>query len=160
MACLRSRREYVVIMMSTKTWIVVGHRAGARILERKRGGLQLLSEIVHEAGKLKDGEINSDRPGRAFDRTGGGRHAMSSQETPHDHVAGVFARELAETLRAGRLEHRFDRLVLVAEPRFMGMLRGALDGETAALIHDTVGKDLAKVPVDELSSHLPTIGTL
>ena len=135
-------------------WIVVGHRAGARILRHTRTGFRLVSEISHEAGRLKDGEINSDRPGRAYDRTGGGRHAMSSQETAHDHVAGVFARELAEVLRVARHEQRFDRLALVAEPRFLGMLRAALDEQTAALVHATIGKDLAQVPLHELAPRL------
>lgn len=136
------------------TWIVVGHRAGARIFLHTRTGFHLVAEMHNEAGRLKEGEINSDRPGRAYDRTGGGRHAMSTEESAHDHVAGVFAHELAERLRAGRNEHLYGRLVLVAEPRFLGMLRAALDEPTAALVYASVGKDLAQVPVHELASHL------
>ena len=138
-------------------WIIVAHRAGARILSHSRSGLQLVSDIEHDAGKLKDGEINADRPGRAYDRMGGGRHAMSSEETPHDHVAANFARELAEVLRTARNEHRFEQIVLVAEPRFLGMLRGALDKQTAALVHGTVGKDLAHVSLHEMQAHLREI---
>lgn len=144
----------------SKTWIIVSHRAGARILENTRTGLRLVSDISHDTGKLKDGEINSDRPGRAFDRVGGGRHAMSSEEAPHDRVANGFARELAEVLRVGRHEQRFDRLVLVAEPRFLGMLRGALDHQTAELVRDAVTKDLAHVPLHELPDFLRDVSML
>ena len=136
------------------TWLIVGHRAGARILEHKGKELQLVSEVDHEEGKLRDGQINSDRPGRAYDRAGPGRHSMGSEESPHDHVSNVFARELAEVLRVGRAEKRYDRLVLVAEPRFLGKLRNALDAATGAMVEETVGKDLAKVAVKDLAGHL------
>jgi protein required for attachment to host cells len=142
------------------TWIVVAHRAGARIIEHTRSGLQLVSEIEHAAGRLKDNEMGSDRPGRAFSSAGTGRSAYSPRETAHDHAAHTFANELAQTLRAARNEHRFERLVLVAEPRFLGMLRGALDDATAALIHDEVHKDLAHVPLHDFQSHLRDVSFL
>jgi protein required for attachment to host cells len=147
-----------VVIMST--WIVVGHRAGARIVEHTRSGLKLIEEIDHAAGRLKDNEIESDRPGRAFSSVGTGRSAYSPHETAHDHAAQTFASQLAQTLRAARNEHRFDRLVLVAEPRFLGMMRGALDGATAALIHDEAHKDLANVPMHDLHSHLREVSFL
>ena len=142
------------------TWIIVGHRAGARIVEHTRSGLQLVSEIEHAAGKLKDNELGSDRPGRAFSSVGAGRSAYSPRESAHDHASQNFASQLAETLRTARNEHRFDRLVLVAEPRFLGMLRGALDAPTAALVHDEAHKDLAHVPMHDLHNHLRDVSFL
>jgi protein required for attachment to host cells len=44
--------------------------------------------------------------------------------------------------------------VLVAEPRFLGMLRAALDDQTGALVHATVGKDFAQVPLHDLPPRL------
>ncbi len=139
------------------TWIVVGHRAGARILEHKGPGkgLRLVSDLEHEQGRLKDGEINTDRPGTSFSSgSGPRRHPMPTEETAHDHLAASFAGQLGEILSTGRTEHRFDQLVLVAEPGFLGMLHGKLDGPTAALVKDTLGKDLARVPIHELGPHL------
>jgi protein required for attachment to host cells len=142
------------------TWIIVGHRAGARIVEHSRSGLKLVSETEHAAGRLKDAEMKSDRPGRTTSSTGTARSAYSPNETAHDHAAQTFASELAQTLKAARNDHRVDRLVLVAEPRFLGMLRGALDGPTAALVHDEVHKDLANVPLHDLQDHLRDVSFL
>jgi protein required for attachment to host cells len=54
----------------------------------------------------------------------------------------------------GRTLHAFGKLVLVAEPRFLGMLRAALDPHTAALVVKTVHKDLPGVSEKDLASHL------
>jgi protein required for attachment to host cells len=137
------------------TWIVVGHRAGARIFEHRRAHeLDLVSELDHAAGRLKNQAINSDRPGRAFDRKSPGRHAVGGAETPHEHSAEAFARELAHELNAARTENRFARLVLVAEPRFLGLLRAELDHVTASLVVGDLSKDLAKADSGEVRRQL------
>lgn len=139
------------------TWIVVAHRAGARILQHlgPRDGLKLIEELEHEGGRRKSGEITSDRPGMAYSRVGkGGGHPMSPEESPHDRAAADFARTLTAKLQHGRNENRFAQLILVAEPGFLGMLRGNLDAVTASLVSGTVGKDLAHVEIRDLAPHL------
>jgi protein required for attachment to host cells len=142
--------------VSMKTWIAVAHRAGARILEHLGPGkpLTLVEEIDHADGRLKNGEINADRPGRAFDRLGNRRHALEREESPQERVASDFAREVAARLRDGRTQQRFAQLVLVAEPRFLGMLRSALDPVCSGMLAGTVNKDLAHVEVRDLPPHL------
>jgi protein required for attachment to host cells len=145
--------------MST-TWVVVGHRAGARILEHKGPGkgLRLVSDLDHAEGRLKSGEIDSDKPGTSFSSgPGPGRHPMMPEETAHHHVAATFAAQIAELLGVARNERRFDQIVLVAEPTFLGMLRGKLDGQTRALVKDSLTKDLAKVPLHDLDKHLGSV---
>jgi protein required for attachment to host cells len=139
------------------TWVVIAHRSGARLLEHKGQRLRLVAELSNSAGRKKDREINSDRPGRTQDRQGQGRHAMGAEESAHDHVAFNFAREIAERLYAARNEQRFGRLVLVAEPRFLGMLRAALDHVTGAMVNATLSKDLAHVSIADLPTHLKSV---
>jgi protein required for attachment to host cells len=139
-----------------KTWIAVAHRAGARILEHSGPGkpLELIEELDHAQGRLKNGELDADRPGRAFDKLGMRRHALEREESPHDRVASDFAREVAGRLRDGRTQQRFAQLVLVAEPRFLGVLRGVLDPVSTGMVTGTVNKDLAHVEVRDLPAHL------
>ena len=49
------------------TWIVVANRMGANIYQKKgvNGTLDLMREISFPEGRLRDQEIESDRPGRA-----------------------------------------------------------------------------------------------
>ena len=139
-----------------KTWIAVAHRAGARILEHLGPGkpLTLVEEIDNAEGRLKNGDFDADRPGRAFDRMGGGRHALEREDSPQDRAAAGFAREVAARLREGRTQQHVGQLVLVAEPRFLGMLRGALDPVCSGMLAGTVNKDLAQVEVRDLAPHL------
>lgn len=140
----------------TRTWVLVAHRAGARILEHggPGKGLTLLDEIDHPDGRKLEGEIDSDRAGnlQGPGRTGG--HAASKHQTAHEHDAQVFAQGLAGRLQQGRQANRYARLVLVAEPHFLGVLKGVLDTATAKAITATVGKDLAATRTDELAAHL------
>jgi protein required for attachment to host cells len=137
------------------TWILVAHRGGARLFESPGPGkgLQLVEDIPHPEGRLKNGEINTDRPGRAFDSFSR-RHGMSQEHEATDQVSLMFARHLCDKLEKARAENRFAKLVLVAEPRLLGELRAALDKHTAALVSATLDKDLVGVDNRDLPKHL------
>jgi protein required for attachment to host cells len=130
-------------------------RSGARIFERDGDKLSLLETITHEEGRLKDIDVKSDRPGRAFGSGGsnGGR-AMATHAAPHEHIAQAFAHDLAEKLRQGRMHGQFTRLVIAAEPRFLGRIRDALDVETERLVVQSLPKDLQRMRPDELAPHV------
>jgi protein required for attachment to host cells len=141
----------------TTTWVVVAHRAGARIFEHRTGrdiGHELLElrHIDHADGRKKSGELDSDRSGATFtgQRGATGNRAMGQQVTSHEHAATTFAKSLADELRTGRMEHKFEQLLLVAEPHFLGMIEGSLDAPTAKLVSGTLNKDYAHVPGHEM----------
>lgn len=144
------------------TWVLVAHRGGARVFEHAgRGkGLSLVQDLPHPAGRLKSGEINSDRPGRSYSSGAAGsgfaRHGFGKDDATVE-VAAQFARELAGLLERGRTEKRYDRLVLVAEPSFLGNLRASLSTPTAAVVSATLDKDLGQVPQHDLPKHLGAV---
>jgi protein required for attachment to host cells len=138
------------------TWVLVADRGGARLFTHRgrSKGLQRLEEIPHPEGRLKNGELNADKHGRSFDSTGNGRHAMSTSESPTEHLAARFARELAHRLDQGSQQQRYERLVLVAAPRFLGMLRGAMGATAKSTVMATVNKDLSGVQDRDLPEYL------
>ena len=79
---------------------------------------------------------------------------MSPHHEPKERHAQEFAHHLAEILNKGRNDHAYQKLILVAEPGFLGDLSGALDKNTSALVEKTVGKDLMHVGENELPQHL------
>jgi len=138
---------------------MIADRSGARLFERSgRGtGLKLVKDIPHPQGRLKNQDIDADKPGRSFDRFGYGRHAMSPEHEPTEHIAERFAKELAELLYDGGVKRQYAKLVLVAEPGFLGVLRAKLSPQIAGKVTASLDKDLTQVPERELPSYLTEI---
>lgn len=148
--------------MMNSTWILVAHRGGARLFESKGPGkgMNLLHDIPHPEGRLKNKDIGADKPGRSFDSRGQSRHSLSKEQDPTSHVAEQLAKQLSTILDDGRSHQRYAKLVLVAEPRFLGNLRAALSPPTAALVTATVDKDLGGMEPHNIPKHLGDIARL
>jgi protein required for attachment to host cells len=140
----------------TTTRVLVAHDAGARSFENRGPGkgLVALGEVEFEDGRRHSGELNSDRPGRAFDRAGQGRHAYEAHDDARSHAVAHFARELAHDLAREFHLGAFDQLVLVAPPRFLGVLRDALDAKLLRALIGSVAKDLPRATAAELCAHV------
>ncbi|HMM75358.1 MAG TPA: host attachment protein [Gammaproteobacteria bacterium] len=140
-------------------WILVAHRSGARVFSSAgaHSALTLVEDIDFEQGRLRPREIEADRPGRSHDRFGEQRHGVGTEQSPTEHLAVEFAQSLAAMLKTAHEEKKFDRLVLVAGPKFLGHLREALDKQTAAAVKATLDKDLGEIPPQELPSHLQAV---
>lgn len=140
------------------TWILVADRTEAKLFESKGSGkgisdLQFVRDIPHPEGRLQARDMEADKPGRVSDSFGT-RHALSPHHDPQERHAQKFAHHLAEILNKGRNDHAYQKLILAAEPGFLGDLSGALDKHTSALVKKTVGKDLMHVTKNELPQHL------
>jgi protein required for attachment to host cells len=79
---------------------------------------------------------------------------LEKHESAHEHTARTFAKELADIVDRGRTDGRFGRVVLVAEPHFLGLLRGSLSTEVTKMVEASVSKDLANVAIRDLGPHL------
>lgn len=140
-------------------WILIAHRSGARVFSSTgpHSALTLVEDIDFDQGRLRPREIEADRPGRAHDRFGEQRHGVGTEQSPTEHLAVEFAQSLAAMLKTAHEAKKFDRLVLVAGPKFLGHLREALDKQTAAAVKATLDKDLGEIPPQELPSHLQAV---
>jgi len=138
-------------------WILVAHRSGAKLFENRGRQLSLVQEIAHAEGRLQDQDLNTDRPGRSFDRQDEGRHALERETLPTERETVEFARELAGLLEDGRVHKRFSKLVLVAEPRLLGELRAVLSPQTGALVTATQSRDIAWMETQAIQKHLQDI---
>jgi len=100
-----------------KSLIVAAHRGGAFIFESfgPKSEWKLRHHLDHPEGRLRDSEIDEDRPGSVVS-DGGGMRAMPNEERATEHVAMRFAREIAALLRRERLDNGLERLILIAPP--------------------------------------------
>jgi protein required for attachment to host cells len=138
----------------TTTRVLVAHDAGARSFENRGPGKGLiaLGEVAFEDGRRHSGEFDSDRPGRSFGSQG--RHAYEPHEDARQHAVAHFARELAQDLARDYHLGAFQQLVLVAPPRFLGVLRDALDAKLTRALIGSVPKDLPRASAAELCAHV------
>lgn len=129
-----------------RTWIVLGHRTGVRILESRGPGSDLATvrETPFPWAHLQGKDFVTDRPGRKPHPGMPGRRAAMVREDPLEHYVELFAKQVADALEKDRVSGNFDRLVLVSEPRFLGTLRERLGDQTKRMVAATLAKDLAE----------------
>jgi protein required for attachment to host cells len=126
------------------TWIVAADSSRARILQvADRERLVEIEDLLNPEGRLQDREIASDALGRwsGPDRPGG--NSMPGEIGPAEHVARLFAKRIGDYLDKARNERRYDRLFLVAPPKFLGLIRKELGKEVEKLVSDELSKDLS-----------------
>jgi len=107
------------------------------------------------AGRAQDHEFNTDSPGRTGEGMGTARHAMTAEVEPQEHEQIRFAKELATRLEHERQSNSFDRLIVCAAPKFLGMLRANFNTPLSALITVEMDKDYTALRADELRKRLP-----
>ena len=95
-------------------WVLVADSSRARIFEVKIGSdaFELVSEFPH---------------------AGGHKHHHDGAADAHNHAAHTqFARELCHALSQGLNSHRCGRIVIAANPEFLGHLRDVADVQSGS----------------------------
>ncbi len=108
-----------------KTWIVVADESAAEIYSQlgRKDSLVAKIALTNAASRQKQRDINSDRAGRSFDSHGQGRHALTKQVGPKEQASQRFAHDVAHYVADGIMRKEAHSYILVAAPRFLGLLR-------------------------------------
>ena len=143
------------------TWIVLADGKHARIYEQVAHGAKLSAVVDHEM-TAEDAhafarELGTDRPGRAFDPASGRPHAMEPHSDPHERSKAAFAHRIASRIDDAVEAKRCRRIVLIAPPKMLGMLRAELGPAASACVVASAAKDLMRIPVVDLQSHVDLV---
>ncbi len=141
--------------MST-AWVVVADSCRARIFsaEKPASPLTELQILTHPEGRLHQGDLVSDRPGR--DRNGGpSSHDVGHEDDAKEEEALRFAAEVCETLESGRAKGQFEKLYIVAAPGFLGLLRKHQSGPLKKMVTEEISKNLCTKTPEEIRKSLP-----
>ena len=141
------------LLTKKTTWVIVADESAATVYVRKsrRGRLTELFNLTNEVGRKKIGDLISDRGGRSFDSHGQGRHTMAKEKPgPKKHAAIAFAKKIANRINKAIHDGTCDEFVLIAAPRFLGILRDALSkagnvDAAVAIDKEMVGQDVAVI---------------
>lgn len=128
------------------THILVADSSRARLfLAEDKGSPPLeVADYDHPEGRLHEGDLVSDRPGFDGGSMGQGQHVLDDETSARDAGDTRFAKQLVDRLEELRVEGGLQRLVLIAAPRFLGVLRDKLSPELKELLVREVDKDLTK----------------
>jgi protein required for attachment to host cells len=133
------------------TWIVTADAGRARFFAETDPSqpLQEIDDMVNEMGRMRPSEIYTDNVGPTAGAgsthdTGGAvpNKQYEPPTSPEEQARISFAKAVAGMLLKGHQEKRFQKLTLIAEPKFLGVLRTALDPQLKPLISQEINKDL------------------
>ena len=140
----------------SKHWVVVADQSKARIftVSDPHGALLELGALEHPEAREREQALTSDRPGRSFDSKGQGRHAMGEKAESGKQESIRFSKQVADHVRAAHNEGRCNRVLLVAGPSFLGLLRVNLKTLSGIEISE-LEKNLGQYDAIEIRKHLP-----
>jgi hypothetical protein len=124
------------------TWVVLADEGRARILAWHAPGTDLedVEELTDAAARADNADLRRDAFGR---RASGGTG-----------LAGNVTASAGEDLAQAHQRHRFERLRIVAAPRFLGRLRKQLDAQVKEAVIDEIDKNLLQLDRRTLTERL------
>lgn len=141
-------------------WVLVADEAMSRILllNTKDKALEPVEEIADPDAHASNAELRRDAFGR---RNPGAKQGVSpstvtasaGEEQSQQH-AEVFAAKVASTLQRGLDHQRFNELIVVAPPHFLGLLRKAFDKTLQAAVVRDEPKDFVHFTNDDIYQRL------
>lgn len=137
-----------------KCYVLVADSTRARVFDYEAASKQLneLYDIIDPLGRLPDAKLSSDRPGRL--QGGGAGHAFESKHANKEYEHDEFARRVCQRLEADRISHKFDSLIMVAPPKFLGELRNHLSDSCEKLVTKSMHSNLSRSTPGEILQHL------
>lgn len=134
--------------------IIVANRTQARFFaydSKKPNEIDYLGKIENPRGRLRNRDINADRPGR-YKGLDTHRSTWTKKQEPVERVAEDFARQLAEAVELEK--ENFEGLVIVAPPDFLGQLRNFISRDLSHRIVKEIVKDLGAASNEEVLTRI------
>ena len=142
-------------------WVLVANASRAQVFAADMlfATFESIEDRIHPSSRMRDQELVSSAPGRSYASPGGNHTAFDRHTDPHDVEVERFARELADLLDEGRKTERYERLVLVAPPKFLGLLRDAIDADTARTVVGSIARDWSASKPSAIAAHVRDVAS-
>lgn len=124
-------------------------------IARNEDRLEEISTLVNPDARLRERELVSDKRGRGMHRGRMSRATLGTRELHRYESAARFSREVAEALsRRSRAEH-IERIYLLADPEFLGLLRADIRRKRIKSALREIRKNLSRRSAKILRDYLP-----
>jgi len=115
-------------------------------------GIQASVQILNLLGRERNRALVRKQAGRGVKSSGRGavHYSENKRHDPHEEAALQFAKMLTDFLECEHQRNNFKSLTIVAEPHFLGKLRGTMRPSIQETVTEWVKKDLLKTPQNKL----------
>ena len=143
------------IKIDAGEWIVVCDGRKALILENRGDNKfpNLRTKEVYEHKAPSTSALGTDAPGRVHQSANIARSAVAQTDW-HDAAEREFLEVLARRLDEALAREEVKKLVMVASPRALGMLRPMYSARLRRSMQKEIGKDFVKMPIHEIERQL------
>jgi protein required for attachment to host cells len=145
------------------TWIVAADAGRARIFAEtdQKHPLQEIEDMVNPAARMRIGDQLSDKmsptsAAGSSHNTGGAlpNKQYEPQQTVEEREAEMFAKSICGFLLKSHQAGKFQKLELIAEPKFLGVLRAMVDPQLKSLISREINKDYSQFSGHQLREQM------
>ncbi|MDO8941404.1 MAG: host attachment protein [Methylicorpusculum sp.] len=138
------------------TWVVVADSSRARFfsLVSRTEPMQELDGMVHVESRMRELDEVSDRQGGIAGGHGEGDHTFEAPTDFKHHEAQLFAKQIGVKLERGRVNNEYAKLILVAPPAFLGVLRESLNSHVSDLVINSMHKNLVVEDESVIREHI------
>jgi protein required for attachment to host cells len=142
----------------TTTWIIAADSSRARILQvtDREQHLAEIEDLLNPEGRVHDRDLLADGHPRFSGQASGGPASDRQEMSATEHATELFAKRVGDYLDKARTAHRYDRLHLIAPPKFLGQLRKELGKEVQKLVAEELPKDLSWLDARDIERRLKT----
>ena len=134
------------------TWVVVGNARTISVLAHQGSG-NGLTAVADQQWHAPEIAASKDRAGVGHSIAGPGIAAVEQTDSKLVHDTR-FAKEAVSHLSAAYLSKKFDRLIVVAGPYMLGLLRENLDAPLREALIGDIPKDLSAQSLTDIETHL------
>lgn len=137
----------------TTTWIVAADPTLGRVIQID-GNAPAEVRVFERDESVIIGDPQPVLPTKTFETVDGERQALKVDCEPDEPQRVAFTRQIGDYVEHARRDHRFERLVLVAEPKVLANLRKELSVETMKMVASEVSRNVARENIEQIRSYL------
>lgn len=139
-----------------REWILLADRAHAKIFTHDyvNGRLEEIFVIADPAALERQREMGTDRPGRGHGSSSSAGHAYEDHADFPEQESASFLRGIAGELNQAVKSDKMDKLILVALPKTLAVIKSELNEMTKSKVTAEYPKNLIGVDESTLSERL------
>jgi protein required for attachment to host cells len=135
------------------TWIVIANSNNAHISKKVSGRKSDLIPL-HELEARSSSDFICEKPDQGSNGMGNSTHAMEPHSDPKEVERLYFAKDISKLLNEATAKNSFQKLVVIASPKMLGILCKVLDQSVIDKLALKLPKNIVGMKIFDLEKYL------